>query len=274
VSVWGVTMVKDEDDVIEQNLRHLHAQGLAGVIALDNGSTDDTRPLMEQVAEEWPGWLRIVDDPEVGYWQSAKMTSAARMAQQLGAVWVIPFDADELWGSLDDRPLAESIMLHGDSVNGQAAVLYDHRCTALDEGSWASSFDDPFTRMAWRHTTPLPLPKVAVRVAELRSIHPGNHGADLRQSAWSQGVLEVRHFPYRSPEQMLSKVRNGAAAYAQTTLARTTGQHWREMGETLDAHGPEGLLRWFNDAFFFQRPAEAGLVYDPAKLALEATDAE
>lgn len=273
MSVWGVTMVKDERDVIEQTLGHLHAQGLDGCIVLDNQSTDGTRAILDGLAEmAWPGWLKVIDDPEVGYWQSSKMTAAARMAGQLGATWVVPFDADELWYSTDGRGLAEAIMLHGDQVNGQPAQLYDHRCTALDDGAWDTDFDDPFTRMGWRHATPLPLPKVCVRVSALRSIHPGNHGADLAERSWgADGVLAVRHFPYRSPRQMLSKVRNGGEAYAATTLPPTTGQHWREMYAAYQQHGEAGVRKWFDDAFFFQFPAEAGLVYDPAPIALEAS---
>lgn len=274
MSVWGVSMVKDEADVIEQTLRHLHAQGLDGCIVLDNGSRDGTRAILDMLAAApMDGWLRVIDDPEVGYWQSAKMTSAARMAQNLGAVWVLPFDADELWHAVgSDRTLAEQIMLHGDQVAGQAAQLYDHRCTALDEGDWNDASDDPFTRMAWRHTEPLPLPKVCVRVSELRQIHPGNHGASLRgQAAWGSGALGVRHFPYRSPAQMIRKVRNGGQAYAATTLPRGTGQHWREMYETLELHGEAGIAQWFADAFFFERPAESGLVYDPAPIARDGT---
>lgn len=273
MSVWGVTMIKDEADVIEQTLRHLHAEALDGVVVLDNQSTDGTREILEDLAEEWLGWLRIIDDPEVGYWQSAKMTSAARRAGELGATWVIPFDADELWQSPDERTLRDTIMLHGDQVNGQTALLYDHRCTGVDEGDWSSPSDDPFTRMGWRHATPIPLPKACVRVSALRSIHPGNHGAELSEQSWSEGILTVRHFPWRSPQQAVRKVTNGSRAYKATTLPRTTGQHWREMGDTLDAHGPEGVVAWFADAFYFAMPAEAGLVYDPAPIALEPSDA-
>ena len=74
MSVWGVTMVKDEADVIERTFGHMRAQGIAGVICLDNASTDGTRLLLDEAAEGWPG-LRVIDDPEVGYYKSAKMTA-------------------------------------------------------------------------------------------------------------------------------------------------------------------------------------------------------
>lgn len=266
MSVWGVTMVKDEDDVIERNLRHLHAEGLAGVIVLDNLSTDRTPEILRELQAELPmGWLRIVADPEVGYWQSAKMTSAAKMAGDYGATWVIPFDADEIW-TAGDRPLSEAIMLNGDQVNGQAAQLFDHYATALDEGDWADEADDPFTRMSWRSVTALPLPKCVVRVAELRRIEAGNHAARLKTDSWSSGHLTVHHFPYRSPGQMLSKVRNGSAAYKATDLPEDTGAHWRAMGKALDEHGEGAIFAWWS-SFFYALPAEAGLVFDPAPVS-------
>lgn len=268
MSVWGVCMLKDEDDVIERTLRHLWAEGLSGVIALENGSTDETPRILRELRDDvFPrGWLNVIDDPEVGYWQSAKMTAAAKMARdQHGATWVLPFDADEIWVA-GDRPLAEAIMLHGDSVNGQAALLFDHYATALDEGDWAADTDDPFTRMGWRKVEPLPLPKVVVRVSALRSIEAGNHGAKLTEDSWSSGVLTVHHFPYRSPGQMLSKVRNGSAAYKATDLPSTTGLHWRQMGEALDQHGEAAILSWWQ-SFYYSHPAESGLIYDPAPVS-------
>lgn len=291
MSVWAVSMVKDEADVIEQTLRHLYAQGLDGCIVLDNQSTDGTRSILDQLAAEWDSprfvssgddegprpWLKVIDDPEVGYWQSAKMTSAARAAGQLGATWVIPFDADEIWTCHEPtRTLADWIMLSGDTYSGQAATLYDHYATSLDEGSPGADFDDPFTRMAWRSQTPLPLPKVVVRVADLHQIQPGNHGAVLLRGEWldrASSGLVVHHFPYRSPRQMISKVRNGSAAYAATNLPRTTGQHWREMGETLEARGEAAIEAWWRDAFYYETPAESGLVYDPAPVSREVLDA-
>lgn len=276
-SVWGVTMVKDEVDVIEQTLRHLHAEGLAGVVCLDNQSTDGTRETLIVLGEELRGpedreWLNIVNDPEVGYWQSAKMTAAARTALNFGAGWVVPFDADEIWYSPDGRPLADAIPQLGDDANLLTAELFDHRCTALDPAV-AEDGDDPFTRMGWRVTESLPLPKVVIRPKHLHSIHPGNHGATLvGVPTIVRAGLQVRHFPYRTAEQFIRKARNGGRAYVETTLPRSTGQHWREYYETLELHGEQALADHFRAHFTFNHPAEAGLIYDPAPLRVEVVE--
>ena len=276
VQVWGVTMVRDEQDVIEQTLRHLHAEGLDGVVVLENRSADDTPAILARLKRELfapdgeAAWLVVVEDPEPGYWQSAKMTAAARTAGGLGATWVIPFDADEIWYDPAGRRLAEAVPILGNEASIVTAELYDHRCTALDP-EMPADVDDPFTRMGWRHTDPLPLPKVAVRVKGLHAIHPGNHGATYLGTETSPAAsgLHVRHFPYRSAEQFVRKARNGAEAYAATTLPRGTGQHWREYGETLAVHGPEALEQHYTHHFTFAHPAEAGLIFDPAPLRVE-----
>jgi hypothetical protein len=272
MSVWGVTMVKDEADVIEQNLRHLHAEGLAGVICLDNGSTDDTRPILNRLAVELPTgdadrarWLIVVDDDEPGYWQSAKMTSAMKLAESMGATWVIPFDADEIWYDTQGRRLAESVMIDGDEASGQWATLYNHFATSLDPVIPAD-VDDPFTRLGWRHVHPGALPKIAVRASATYRIEMGNHSAQFRYGEARPSNLALRHFPYRSVEQMVRKVRHGADAINATTMSRSTCQHWREMGVALDLHGPSAIEAWYRNGFCYERPAESGLIYDPAPL--------
>jgi hypothetical protein len=261
MSVWGVAMVKDEADVIERNLRHHHAEGLAGMIVLDNRSADGTAKILFGLAAgDLEGWLRVVDDPEPGYYQSSKMTSAARMARTLGATWVVPIDADELWYSPDGRPLAEAILLdQRPDVTIRCAALFDHRATALDHLTYPD-VDDPFTRMTWRHPDPIPLPKVAVRTDVLRKIEMGNHGAHVSQGR-ALGGLEVRHFPYRSAEHMIRKARNGAAAYAAAPqMPEMYGAHWRAYGKLTD----EELAAHYHDHFWFADPTGAGLVNDPA----------
>lgn len=265
MSVWGIAMFKDEADVIERNLRHHYAEGLDGVIALDNASTDGTRAILDRLAGEFAlalgsPWLYVVDDPEVGYYQSSKMTAAAGAARERGATWVVPFDADELWYSPDGRTLAEAILMdQRPDVTIRNAALFDHRCTSLDHRAW-DDVDDPFTRMEWRHAQPIPLPKVAVRVDVLRKIEMGNHGAQVA-SGRAVGGIEVRHFPYRSAEHMVRKARNGARAYAAAPgMPEMYGAHWRSYGRMTD----DRLMRLFSEQFWFDDPAARGLVRDPA----------
>ena len=90
--IVAVTMVRDEADVIGPVLANLYAQGVDHIIAADNLSTDRTRSILEQHDR-----LTIIDDPEPGYYQATKMTRLARQAHDMGADWVLPFDADEVW---------------------------------------------------------------------------------------------------------------------------------------------------------------------------------
>jgi len=103
---------------------------------------------------------------------------------------------------------------------------------------------------------------VAVRAREGLTIHQGNHGASFEgvdHPLTVTGQLEVRHYPYRSPEQMIRKARNGAAAYAAADLDPSVGAHWRQYGTLSDAQ----LTEVFYEYFWSASPEADGLVFDP-----------
>jgi hypothetical protein len=101
-------------------------------------------------------------------------------------------------------------------------------------------------------------------------VEQGNHGVSLPsvpghpQHHAELGLLEVRHFPYRSAEQFTRKARNGAAAYRATNLPDTEGAHWRAYGDLLDRHGESVLHDVYREHFWFLSPVDSGLVLDPA----------
>jgi hypothetical protein len=102
--------------------------------------------------------------------------------------------------------------------------------------------------MRWRRAVPAPLPKVAVRAVPGVVIHQGNHGATFPDSPVPpiiKHLLTIHHFPYRSPEQMIRKARNGAAAYAATDLPEEVGQHWRGYGRMSDEQITEAFHKWY-----------------------------
>lgn len=265
--IAAIGMVKDEADVIGRTLEHLGEQGVDVVYLAENGSTDGTWELVRDLRDA--GTLRsaygltleVIPDPEVGYWQSRKMTELAFLAACAGASWVIPFDADELW-RFDSATLREGLAYYtADAITFSglvlAAALHNHYRTRLDAGG------HPFDTMRWRDPVPLPLPKVAFTGDRSAVVHAGNHGVDHPGRRVDDSGLVVEHYPYRSPEQFLRKVRNGAAAYAATDLPRSTGQHWREYGELLAEHGAAGVRAHYEASFVIDDPVARGLAYDP-----------
>lgn len=255
MTVIGVSMVRDEADIIGHTVRHM-LRHVDEVIVADNGSIDGTRETLEQIDR-----CTIVDDLEVAYYQSRKMSALAARAATEGADWVVPFDADEFWLP-HTGTIKQALEALDDHIVMCDVALTDHVATADDPDD-----PNPVTRMGWRRTQQAPLCKVAIRPLPGVEIHQGNHGATfptMPSPASAPDVLQVRHFPYRSPEQMVRKALNGREAYAATDLPSYTGQHWRRYAALVDQGGPETLHDVFHQWFWSKSPAtDPTLVYDP-----------
>ena len=248
----AVAMVKNEADVIASTVAHMLTQ-VDEVIVADNGSTDDTRAILDSLP------VTVVDDPDPAYYQGRKMTFLAHLARtEFGADWVVPFDADEFWYSpfgtisqMCEQAAGEFAML--------TAALYDHVATGADD----QGETDPTVRIGWRRVTPAPLHKVAVAAAPTLSIHMGNHSADYTRAFQPRilaGQLVIRHFPYRSVQQFIRKARAGAAALAATDLPESAGKHWRDYGRLSDEQMHEVFAQWFH---VDDPRAAADLIFDP-----------
>lgn len=254
MSVWAISMVRDEADVIAGTLRHMAEEEVAGIIVADNRSVDGTRDILGDLARDLP--LEVMDDPDPAYMQSDKMSHLARCAAERGAKWIVPFDADELWVFEGSHIVTELLLCKADIVT---ASLFNYFPSAIDPAG-----SDPFQTIQWRQRDPAPLPKVAFRWETGCVIHQGNHGVTRPSGGKMDGGLRVSHFPYRTPEQFTRKARNGAEAYRATDLPADVGAHWRGYGEILDRGGEEALGDVFRQYFWNLSPADAGMVLDPA----------
>ncbi|MGI9020601.1 MAG: sulfotransferase [Solirubrobacterales bacterium] len=88
-------LVRDEADVVRENLDFHFSQGVDFAIVMDNRSRDGTREILSEY--EARGLVRVMDEPGV-YSQARWLTRMARIAvEEEGADWVLPNDADEFW---------------------------------------------------------------------------------------------------------------------------------------------------------------------------------
>lgn len=266
MTVVAIGLVKDEADIIEGWAGHLLDE-VDLLLVGDNMSTDGTRAILNRLVDEADHRLHVIDDPEPAYLQGQKMSALAqRAAMDHGADWVLAVDADEVWYSRRGR-IREVLAALPSWHTVVRAPIYDHRATALDPAG-----TDPFRTMVYRENVPLDrrMWKVAFRPQDGAKIHQGNHGVDLPDpgqvvDGGEQGVLELRHFPIRTPEQMVRKTRNGAAAYAAAgdRLPASMGAHWRDWGKLLEALGEEALHDVYRTYYWFLSPIDAGLIHDP-----------
>jgi len=250
--IVAVSMVRDEADVIDTVLRHLLASGVDHLIVADNLSTDSTPHVLNDL-EACGAPLTIVQDDELGYYQSRKMSGLSDMAADMGATWVLPFDADEVWYGVDPQSgeacrISDALSQVEDDVRIVRAPGWDHIAEGLPE------FPSPFS--PWRRPQTQQLAKVAYRAQRGAVLHMGNHDVSI-SGPDVVGPLAYRHFQYRSLEQMTRKLRNGRQAYEASDIHPLHGTHWRAGGLKSD---DELAAEWAALC------ATDGLVFDPAPI--------
>ena len=93
--VFGISMIRNEADIVGLNIRYHLSLGVDRIVVVDNGSTDGTDRLLQQISssDSRVSWSRD-DGP---FLPSVVMTRLAREAHEAGADWVLPIDADEFW---------------------------------------------------------------------------------------------------------------------------------------------------------------------------------
>lgn len=259
IRVVAIAMCKDEADIVQPNIFHLLEEGVDDLLIADNNSTDGTRDLLADMASNYPA-VHILDDPEIGYYQSRKMTDLAHRAHtEFQAEWIIPFDLDELWFAPADT-LANTLRALPGECNTVRVPITNHFASSLDLAG-----TNPFRTMIYRQPAAQALPKVAFRYTDNFTVQQGNHSIEFHDAEpVPADGLELRHFPYRSFEHFVRKARNGGAAYGATDLPEDMGAHWRGYSRILDEHGEDALREVFTTYFWFLSPLDAGLIRDPA----------
>ncbi|MCL2877457.1 MAG: HAD-IA family hydrolase [Acidobacteria bacterium] len=241
--IAAIAMVKNEQDIIEPFVRH-NIRFLDHMMVLDNGSVDDTRPILKKLNAEFSN-LMVVSDDSFGYTQSERMTLLLNRSQAIfPADFVVLLDADEFICCTDPASFADVLARIPSGGFGMVAwstfVLTPKMLSSLGKDE-----EDHFRAMTWRRRVEWePYHKAIVRL-------DGNSAADVLITQGNHSVCSARgvvlahvflpelklcHYPVRSREQLIAKAVVGWMAYlAKDPLAslNSAGFQWRDNFQAI-----------------------------------------
>ena len=227
----GLTMVKNEQDIIEPMIRH-NAALLDVLILLDNGSVDETRIIAMSLAREL-GNVVVTESAAFGYTQGERLTRLLHAAQSsYFADFVLFLDADEFIGATSRKDL--QIELGKIPPNGFGGMTW-HNFVLTD----GATIVDPPHGLTQRPAETRPTWKAVLRL-------DGAFQPDLVVSRGSHAItqagkllprvllpnLPLWHFPIRGRAQITAKALVGwLACLAANPRAFESAEsnHWQAM---------------------------------------------
>jgi Glycosyl transferase family 2 len=253
-----VLMVKDENDIIRQNLEHHYNLGFRRFFVMDNSSTDGTsdRIAAFRVAHS-EALVFYAYDQIVGYHQQTKMNAFQVFAQsylvhekpQLD--WIFFVDADEFITccSADIGQARDAFQGALADIDQKIMIFHWVQCASKApiqalQGGYKPQ--DVF-RHRWHKLDPA-VPKVSFRSNHGIMTTQGNHTTTAYPYSVSQAKIMAEagfyllHYPMRSIEQLYQKIMNGGRAYQGIGSLSEFGGHWKTYYSWLQQSGKPVLL--------------------------------
>ena len=234
--VYGVSMIKNEADIIESYLRY-HLNLFDGLVLLDNGSTDRTLEIIKRLqAEGCP--LQVKHDHTPEFAQGDKTTDLINYTfKEFTPDLVFPLDVDEFLiapayplnpRQLVNRLPASKVYYLERDYTYFPIHLNENELFIPKRITYASLIKDYWpkvvvSRPIWETYSP--------------AISGGNHDLLFDKKEVKVELLEtlkLRHFPYRSLEHLKSKVAVGwINTLASYSYSKGHNYHWQELYEKL-----------------------------------------
>lgn len=207
MKLYGLCIVKDEGDIIAQSLTY--ALNYCGkVIVLDNGSTDETWPIVQRLAKQDPRIVPLGQTHEQ-YRDGLRSIIYNEFHRELSDEdWWLYLDADEFLAE-DPHPfLHHAAGEHADIVRAWQIQFY---YTDVDHQAWVQKKDKRETsiferrryyRIDWRE--PRLFRNHSTAPWDERISYKLPNGLTKR----SRRIIFNRHYQYRDPEQIQQRIHN------------------------------------------------------------------
>lgn len=253
--IVGLSVVKNEDDVIEAMVRH-NLAFLDHLHVVDNGSTDRTQPILKALADEGLPLSFEVNDA-LQHIQADILTALVNgpFAQD----HVVLLDSDEFLICT-----VKQLVALFDAADGPVTIPW---VTYVPRPSDPQDDLNPLTRITHRRRREKPeYSKVLIPASVRRPVEvtAGSHGLKKIKSV-PHLVVKLAHFPVRSPAQIAGKVLIGSWNMSLRDKSRKEGYQWHALAERIKAQGLPDLetLEEIGTAYAAKGPVR--LVHDPVE---------
>lgn len=264
-------LVKDEVDIIRQNILFHKAMGVDGIIVTDNDSTDGTLEILEELKHQGH-ILELIKEPQKDYLQDQWVDRMIKLAKaKYKATWVINSDADEFWYS-KSLDLKKDVL---DCAKDYANVLKVYQKDYIPITDASDFLSQTYFKLRLQNLfetenlkvknvvywTEAMEKKIIHKTAGYRSIKQGNHDVVInKKKEVFCPFINLYHYPIRNYKHFEKKVINGGKAY-ENHPDKGLGIHWRNWYEMYK----QGELREEYDSLFYAERKEdlikSGAVY-------------
>lgn len=230
-------LVRNESDIIEENIRFHAAQGVDAFVVMDNHSDDGTREILSELQSDYD--LTIIDQTEQNYQQAKWMTELAFIAaNQIGADLVISNDADEFWLATPGTQLKDHLCPNDSVVTVKRhnmvlteSVLQQNYHYSQAKFMVKNPIDYADQTQGYEAMSMLLIkisPKTIINPYGLIRLKGGNHRAKHGwkwANARTESGIRVFHYPIRSYERFEQNIINRKRLLETTNAGM--GPHYR-----------------------------------------------
>lgn len=234
--LYMTLLVKNEADIIRENILFHWSLGVDGFIVTDNNSEDNTVAILEELKLQGIP-IEIINETEKTYYQNVWVDRMIKIARdKYRADWVINSDADEFWYPVSLN-LKQEIFRYSSFYNVlQVFLINFHPFENRDDFLCSSYFVrrnlQPFEQ------TLLGIPinsfndacfchKVIHATKDYKQIAMGNHNVLMKKNRMVYcPYIRLYHYTVRNYAHFERKVAAGGKAY-ENYQDIEKGKHWR-----------------------------------------------